>query len=116
MLDTIKAQITHTAVRMVGATQSDLITALVMSVIFLLLLFVFIFVGISVFSATTTLSTIIDSTLPALAGIGLALRKKDKSKLLKSLGKHGSSCRENSEEADQGHYSLNVIFLIIIPL
>lgn len=72
---------------MVGATQSDLITALIASVIFLLLLFVFIFIGLSVFRSTSTLNTIINSTLPALAGVGVALRKQDEGKLLKALGK-----------------------------
>ena len=72
---------------MVGASQSDLITALIASVIFLLLLFVFIFIGLSVFRSTSTLNTIINSTLPALAGVGVALRKQDEGKLLKALGK-----------------------------
>lgn len=96
---------------MVGVTQSDLITALIASVIFLLLLFVFIFIGLSVFSATTTLNTIINATLPALAGVGLALRKTDEGKLLKTLGKMDSQFRDNSEETNQGYYSLIVIFL-----
>ena len=87
VLETIKEEITKTAVRLVGATQSDLITALLASVVFLLLLFVFIFIGLSVFKSTSTFNTLIDSTLPALAGVGLALRKKDEGKLLKALGK-----------------------------
>lgn len=73
--------------RLVGATQSDLITALVASVIFLLLLFVFIFIGLAVFSSSSTFNTLINSTLPALAGVGLGMRKTDEGKLLKSLGK-----------------------------
>ena len=78
MVETIKQEMTKTAVRLVGATQSDLIAALIASVVFLVLLFVFIFIGLSVFKSTSTFNTLINSTLPALAGVGLTLRRKDK--------------------------------------
>ena len=87
VLERIKHEITKTAVRMVGATQSDLISALIASVVFLLLLFIFIFIGLSVFQSSSTFNTLIDSTLPALAGVGLALQREDESKLIHTLGK-----------------------------
>ena len=112
MIATIKSEIGEASVRVLGVSQSDLITALIASVVLLVLLFVFIFIGLAVFKPASMLSSIVDAALPALAGVGLGLRKRDEDKLLQSLGKSSSWFREDREETGQGSHSLNQLRVI----
>ena len=87
-----------------GLSTADLLYFLIVSVLFLLLLFVFIFVGISVFSSNNTFSSVINSALPALAGVSLSLKKENQDKVMESLSKTNSlifrvSSEKNLEES-----------------
>ena len=87
-LEKLKSEIARSTVNLLGVSQADLLVTLAVSVIFLLLLFAFIFIGISLFKSTSTLNTLVDSALPALAGIGLAARKEeDEESVVSNLSK-----------------------------
>ena len=70
-----------------GLSTRDLVNILILSVLFLLLLFAFIFIGISAFSSTSTFGSVINSALPALAGVSLSLKKEDQDKIIRTLSK-----------------------------
>ena len=87
-LEKLKSEIARSTVNLLGVSQADLLVTLAVSVIFLLLLFGFIFIGISLFKSTSALNTLVDSALPALAGIGLAARKEeDEESVVSNLSK-----------------------------
>ena len=84
-VEVLKSQITGNALNLLGLSTGDLVWMLVISVLFLLLLFVFIFIGVTVFASTSSFGAVINSALPALAGLSLSLKKDDQDKLLRSL-------------------------------
>ena len=60
-----------------GLTKGDLIHLLIVAGIFLLMLFAFIFVGVSAFSTADGFSAVINSILPAIAGLSMSAKSSD---------------------------------------
>lgn len=57
---------------MMGLTKQELVQVLIIAAIFLLLLFVFIFMGVTAFSTADGFSAVINSILPAAAGLSMS--------------------------------------------
>ena len=60
-----------------GLTKEELIQLLIIAGIFLLMLFAFIFVGVTAFSTSDGFSSVINSILPAVAGLSMGARQVD---------------------------------------
>lgn len=58
---------------------------LLLAGLFLLLLFAFIFVGVTAFSTADGFSAVINSILPAVAGLSMSAQKADNTKLFSTL-------------------------------
>ena len=76
---------------------------LIIAAIFLLLLFAFIFMGVTAFSTADGFSAVINSILPAAAGLsmsggGSGGSSGDNSKLFRTLCKLSMTCRANNRE------------------
>ena len=65
------------ALKKAGLTLEDMLTGLVLSMIFLLTLFAFIFVGISAFSFANPFGAVINAILPASAGVNVSKEEEE---------------------------------------
>lgn len=61
----------------IGLTKSELLIAFVISITFLLVLFAFIFVGIQAFSYANSFGSVVNSIMPAGAGVSVSGKKED---------------------------------------
>jgi len=70
----------------IGLTREEMMIGMALSVVFLLVLFVFIFIGINAFSYANSFKAVVNSILPAAAGMGVAQSdKKSEESLFKKL-------------------------------
>ncbi len=72
-----------------------------MAACFLLLLFAFIFIGVSAFSTADGFSAVINSILPAAAGLSMGAQKKENSKIFRQLSKSSLKDRINDKQDHQ---------------
>ncbi len=85
-INLLKKQVGNDALGMMGLSRQDLMQVLIIAGCFLLLLFAFIFVGVTAFSTADGFSAVINSILPAAAGLGMGGgQKSDNTKILNSL-------------------------------
>ena len=76
-IDVLKGQIGKDALGVMGLTKEELIQMLIIAGAFLLMLFAFIFVGVTAFSTSDGFSSVINSILPAVAGLSMGARQVD---------------------------------------
>ena len=66
----LKMMVIYQAIANLGISINDLITEFIISIVILILLFVFIFISIDAFAHPTTFSSVTNSLLPIIAGVG----------------------------------------------
>lgn len=66
----LKKIVIYQAVANLGLSIADLVRAFITSIVILILLFVFIFISINAFAHPTTFSSVTNSILPIIAGVG----------------------------------------------
>lgn len=125
-INLLKKQVGNNALAMMGLTKEELVQVLIIAAIFLLLLFVFIFMGVTAFSTADGFSAVINSILPAAAGLSMSGGGgsgggADNSKLFRTLSKCCVRCRTNCGEDCKGDEDclirvLCLILLIIVKL
>ncbi len=114
-LQLIRKEVADMAINTLGVSFSVLLQALVVSVLFLLLLFVFIFIGISVFGSPTTFSSVINSALPALAGVAVSSKRDDESAVMVELGSPFHA-RENDREDHASPLPMTLLLNLLVFL
>ena len=73
-INLLKRSVVNEALAIQGFTRQDLIQMLLVAGLFLLMLFAFIFVGVSAFSTADGFSAVINSILPAVAGLSVGMQ------------------------------------------
>ena len=70
------------------------------------MLFAFIFMGVSAFSEANGFSAVINSILPAVAGLSMGSGKTDYSKINQQISKNGSNLRNPDQQNHQSNQEL----------
>jgi hypothetical protein len=76
-LTRLRLLVAQEALMKTGFNREELMTGLLLSIVFLLCLFIFIFIGISAFSYASSFGAVVNSLLPASAGGAVASDNED---------------------------------------